>query len=119
MAVAEDITLSRAAKGDLASLGERAAGWLFGELQGLPEMSEEECPELPGPQTEPPRRRARIGRYVAVFFVRPNHEGTEIAVIEYIRHRDAFDPWLANLQREAEAEEARLKEEEEEEEGDA
>jgi hypothetical protein len=111
MGLASEIEILKGADNDLRQIGGKDEDWLFRELDGLPRMSEQQCPELPWrPKGEAPRRRVRLGPFVAIFFVeqRPHENGvTRIAVVEWIAHRTQIDERLAALRREAKAREER------------
>lgn len=101
MSLADDIEIvecagdeEECADEDLRAIGGATERWLFGELFRLPGMSEDECPTLPWQSNEPPRRRVRLGAYVAVFYLRVTAGGEIIAVVERVVRRSDLYDWL-------------------------
>jgi len=107
MGLADEIRLSRQADEDLSTINGTIEPDLFGELDLIPAMSEDECPPLPWQTDEPPRRRANLAAYVAVFFVEETEAGN-VAVIEFVRDTPTIEAWWAELEAFAAREEARV-----------
>ena len=93
MPLADDIEITLCADEDLRSIGGPPEERLFGQLSQLPEMSDRDCPELPWQPSDPPRRRARFGEYVAVFYLHEAPAGT-VAIVERVLRCSDLEDWL-------------------------
>lgn len=104
MPLADDIHLSHAADEDLRAIGGITERMLFGELAGLPTLTEEQCPPLtwqPGPEV---LRRIDIGDYCVTFTIRSEPDGSRTAVVERVVLRADLEGWIAEQIEKAEAE---------------
>ncbi|HET7443325.1 MAG TPA: hypothetical protein VFJ57_01560 [Solirubrobacterales bacterium] len=111
MALAQGIRLSQQADEDLRTINGKIEPMLFGELDLIPEMAEDDCPALPWQVSESTRRKADLGAYTAIFFVEEAPTGA-VAVIEFVREASGIKQWWGELEAYAAREEARVQAEE-------
>lgn len=94
MPIADRIELSEVADEDLRSVGGLAEQLLFGELDHLPALSEDQCRPLTWQPEGESLRRVEIGDYSVLVTIEAAANGQRIAVIERVVLRADLDRWL-------------------------
>jgi hypothetical protein len=103
MPLADHIHLSPAADEDLRAIGGATERLLFGELAGLPTLSEEDCPPLTWQPGTEILRRIDIGDYCVTFTIRSESDGSRTTVVERVVLRADLEAWIAAQIEQAEA----------------